>query len=85
MGETRAQRWISSGILWQWIDAHGEDYGIARPYLGRDPPHVGPIDGQEYADKRFLRNAKLAQRHKRHKPAENNNPGKTKDARTVSR
>jgi hypothetical protein len=83
-GETRAQRWISSGILWQWIDAHGEEYGVARPYLGRDPPHVGPIDGQEYADKRFLRNAKLEQRHKRHKPAENNNPGKTKDAKTAA-
>ena len=23
-----------------------------RPYLGRDPPHVGPIDGAEYVSKR---------------------------------
>ena len=27
-------------------------FGIGRPYLGRDPPHVGPIDGQEYASRR---------------------------------
>jgi hypothetical protein len=38
--------------LWKWIDAHGEEYGVGRPYLDRDPPHVGPIDGKEYADKR---------------------------------
>ncbi len=51
-GETRGQRWISTEILWKWIDAHGEAYGVGRPYLDRDPPHVGPIDGKEYADKR---------------------------------
>jgi hypothetical protein len=51
-GETRGQRWISTEILWKWIDAHGEEYGVGRPYLDRDPPHVGPIDGKEYADKR---------------------------------
>jgi len=49
-GATRAQRWTSTEILWKWIDAHGKDFGIARPYLDRDPPHVAPIDGQEYAD-----------------------------------
>jgi hypothetical protein len=84
-GETRAQRWITSGILWQWIDAHGEEYGVARPYLGRDPPHVGPIDGQEYADKRFLRNPKLAQTHKRRASAGSGNPGNAKDAKTATR
>jgi hypothetical protein len=36
-------------VLWKWIDAHGKEFGIGRPYLGRDPPHVAPIDGQEYA------------------------------------
>jgi len=51
-GETRGQRWISTEILWKWIDAHGQEYGVGRPYLDRDPPHVGPIDGKEYADKR---------------------------------
>jgi hypothetical protein len=51
-GETRGQRWISSEILWKWIDAHGAAYGVGRPYLDRDPPHVGPIDGKEYTDRR---------------------------------
>jgi hypothetical protein len=51
-GETRGQRWISSEILWKWIDAHGAEYGVGRPYLERDPPHVGPIDGKEYTDRR---------------------------------
>jgi len=49
-GETRAQRAASTDILWKWIDAHGKDFGIGRPYLDRDPPHVAPIDGKEYAD-----------------------------------
>jgi hypothetical protein len=51
-GATRAERTASSGELWKWIDAHEKELGIGRPYLDRDPPHVGPIDGQEYADKR---------------------------------
>jgi hypothetical protein len=38
--------------MWKWIDAHETELGIGRPYLDRDPPHVGPVDGQEYADKR---------------------------------
>jgi len=51
-GATRAQRQASSDILWSWIDAHGKEYGIGRPYLDRDPPHVGPIDGNEYVSRR---------------------------------
>jgi len=51
-GETRAERWISSENLWKWIDAHGEEFGIGRPYLDKDPAHVAPIDGKEYADHR---------------------------------
>jgi hypothetical protein len=51
-GETRAERYASSEKLWQWIDAHEQELGIGRPYLGKDPPHVAPIDGKEYADKR---------------------------------
>jgi hypothetical protein len=39
-------------VLWKWIDAHEKELGIGRPYLDKDPPHVGPIDGKEYADKR---------------------------------
>jgi hypothetical protein len=49
-GETRAERLVSSENLWKWIDAHGKDFGIGRPYLDRDPAHVAPIDGKEYAD-----------------------------------
>ena len=51
-GETRLQRYASSVELWKWIDAHEKELGIGRPYLDRDPPHVGPIDGKEYAAKR---------------------------------
>lgn len=58
-GETRSQRWIASEILWKWIDAHGKEFGIGRPYLDKDPPHIAPIDGQEYADHRRV-NAKRA-------------------------
>jgi hypothetical protein len=60
-GETRSERSISSEILWKWIDAHGKEYGIGRPYLDKDPPHIAPIDGKEYADKRGL-NAKVAEK-----------------------
>jgi hypothetical protein len=49
-GATRAERWTSSEALWKWTDAHGREFGIGRPYRDRDPPHVGPTDGKEYAD-----------------------------------
>ncbi len=48
-GATRARRWISTESLWKWIDAHGKEFGIGRPYLDKDPPHLAPIDGKEYA------------------------------------
>jgi hypothetical protein len=51
-GETRVQRAASSEELWRWIDSHEKELGIGRPYLDRDPAHVGPIYGKEYADKR---------------------------------
>ncbi len=51
-GATKAERWISTEILWKWIDAHGKEFGVGRPYLDRDPPHVSPIDGKEYASRR---------------------------------
>jgi hypothetical protein len=51
-GENRIQRTASSEELWKWIDGHEKELRIGRPYLERDPPHVGPIDGQEYAEKR---------------------------------
>lgn len=48
-GGTRNQRWASSDKLWKWVDVHGKEFGIGRPYLSKDPPHVAPVDGQEYA------------------------------------
>ena len=51
-GENRLQRYAASEELWKWIDAHEKELGIGRPYLDRDPPHVAPIDGKEYAAKR---------------------------------
>lgn len=59
-GTTRAERCTSSESLWKWIDAHEKELGIGRPYLDKDPPHVAPIDGKEYADKRGLLQARVA-------------------------
>ncbi|MGC2827729.1 MAG: peptidase M15, partial [Pseudolabrys sp.] len=59
-GETRAERCTWSEILWKWIDAHEKELGIGRPYLDKDPPHVAPLDGKEYADKRGPAKARLA-------------------------
>ena len=59
-GETRAERCAWSEILWKWIDAHEKELAIGRPYLDKDPPHVAPIDGKEYADKRSAATARLA-------------------------
>jgi hypothetical protein len=59
-GETRAERCTWSEILWKWIDAHEKELGIGRPYLDKDPPHVAPIDGKEYAEKRSAAKARLA-------------------------
>jgi hypothetical protein len=53
-GGTPSERWISNQILWKWIDENGQEFGVGRPYLDRDPPHVGPIDGNEYITKRRL-------------------------------
>jgi hypothetical protein len=59
--------------LWKWIDAHGKEYGIGRPYLDKDPPHIVPIDGKEYADNRGV-NAKLAKK---------GNAGTSRDAKAA--
>ena len=59
-GETRMERYASSEELWKWIDAHEKELGIGRPYLDRDPPHVAPIDGKEYAAKRGRANVQKA-------------------------
>jgi LAS superfamily LD-carboxypeptidase LdcB len=59
-GETRTQRLASTETFWNWVDKHGPEFGIGRPYLGRDPPHVAPIDGNEFAVHRPGLKAKLA-------------------------
>jgi class 3 adenylate cyclase len=48
-GATRLERFGSSEKLWKWIDVHGKEFGLGRPYLDKDPPHVAPMDGKEYA------------------------------------
>jgi len=85
-GETRMQRYASSEELWKWIDAHEKELGIGRPYLDRDPPHVGPIDGKEYADKRGRANAERAglETNRPHRSAVRDDHSKTKRPRTAS-
>ena len=51
-GASRKDRLASSEMLWKWVDNHGIEFGIGRPYLDRDPPHVAPIDGEEFAKHR---------------------------------
>jgi hypothetical protein len=51
-GETRSEQFRASEDLWKWIDAHGRDFGVGRPYLDKDPAHVTPVDGKEYVAKR---------------------------------
>jgi hypothetical protein len=73
-GETRVQRFASSEQLWKWIDAHEKELGVGRPYLDRDPPHVAPIDGKEYAAKRGRPAAAKLETRKRQAGA-GNDPG----------
>jgi hypothetical protein len=83
-GETRAQRFVSSEALWKWVDVHGKEFGVGRPYLGRDPPHVGPIDGQEYVEKRGLAKKLARVETNKHDPAASEDQGKAKPAKTAS-
>jgi hypothetical protein len=90
-GETDAQRWIASEKLWNWIDAHPE-FGIGRPYLDKDPAHVAPIDGKEYADHRKPESAmrllaKVSQQLLNRRNCDQrrgNNPGKELSRRFIS-
>ena len=51
-GASRDARYNSSEALWKWVDANGKQFGIGRPYLAFDPPHVGPTEGSEYVSRR---------------------------------
>jgi hypothetical protein len=77
-GATRATRWVSTEVLWKWVDANGKQFGIGRPYLDRDPPHVGPIDGQEYASRRGGAKAAGADVKKRDRQAAHVKPSAAK-------
>ena len=85
-GPTRDTRWASTEILWKWVDANGKQFGIGRPYLKFDPPHVGPMDGQEYTSRRGGTKAATADVKKRHKLAAQARPaaGKRQIAATPS-
>ena len=71
-GGSRAQRWVSTEALWKWVDTNGKDFGVGRPYLDRDPPHVGPMDGQEFVSRRG--GAKAADAKKSDKQATQDKP-----------
>jgi hypothetical protein len=79
-GATKPQRWVTTEALWKWVDANGKQFGIGRPYLDRDPPHVGPIDGPEYVSRRG--GTKAADVKKRDKQATHDKPSAAK--RTVA-
>jgi hypothetical protein len=85
-GATRNQRWTSTEKFWKWIDANGKEFGIGRPYLGRDPPHVAPIDGREYAahNPRMLAHAGVDIK-KRKRLAAAKMPGKRKIVQNAAR
>jgi hypothetical protein len=86
-GATRAARWIATENLWKWIDAHGKEFGVGRPYLDRDPPHIAPTDGKEYADHNRGTKARHAEgASKKHKRvATRDDRGPSKRSRTASR
>src|SRR6201991_3908649 len=86
-GTTRAARWVATENLWKWIDAHGKEFGVGRPYLDRDPPHIAPTDGKEYADHNRGTKARHAEgASKKHKRvATRDDRGPSKRSRTASR
>lgn len=77
-GATRAKRWVSTEALWKWVDANGKQYGIGRPYLKYDPPHVGPIDGPEYVSRRGGGKTTVADVKKRHRHVAHGKPAAAK-------
>ena len=59
-GTTRSQRFASTVEMWKWVDQNEKRLGVGRPYLDRDPPHVGPLDGKEFVAKRGGGRTKVA-------------------------
>jgi D-alanyl-D-alanine carboxypeptidase len=83
-GATRAQRLASSQLLWNWVDEHGKEFGIGRPYLDRDPPHVAPIDGKEYADHHHGMKSRQAGAKLHNRLASRDGHGAAKRAKTAA-
>jgi len=83
-GANRMERFASSELLWRWIDANEKELGIGRPYRDRDPPHVAPIDGKEYADKRGLAKAGLVKATLAKVGLVKASPAKREEAQTAS-
>jgi hypothetical protein len=53
---------VASNFLSLWLKSHNRtSFNRHREIGGKDPPHIAPIDGKEYADKRGL-NAKVAEK-----------------------
>ena len=77
-GANRAQRWASTEIFWKWVDANGKQYGVGRPYLKFDPPHVGPTDGAEYVSRRGSAKTTVAEVKKRQKQVAQAKPAAAK-------
>ena len=83
-GATRALRQASSETLWNWVDKHGKDYGIGRPYHDRDPPHVGPIDGSEYVSRHAGGRSRHAAARPRHTAVARAGQGVAQRVRTAN-
>ena len=77
-GANRAQRWVSTEALWKWVDTNGKQFGIGRPYLKFDPPHVGPIDGQEFVSRRGGAKAAVAHVKKHNRRTAHGKPSAAK-------
>ena len=74
-----------SESLWRWIDDHGKEFGIGRPYLDKDPPHVAPIDGKEYADHhREVHGPHVGSEKKKRKPLVTRDNGESKPRQTLT-
>jgi hypothetical protein len=83
-GATRGLRQASSETLWNWVDKHGKDYGIGRPYHDRDPPHVGPIDGSEYVSRHAGGRSRHAAARPRHTAVARADHGVAQRVRTAN-
>jgi hypothetical protein len=83
-GGTSGERLDADRRMWDWIDGHEKELGIGRPYLKRDPPHVAPLDGEEYAAHRLPPNARGAAAKPGQPPAAPGDQGAPKRAGSIN-